>query len=140
MLHGQSENLLFTSYESKTYLSIGKLKTPDIKQETFSLDTHQAEGGSVLQLPFQRHSTSLHSPEPWRAVTRDLSPSDLPLNSSASHSLHWQEHHAESCAKKHPKASSLAKHMMRDQENIGQPQAGMQQDKNRKDTCFIKCR
>ncbi|XP_047006275.2 myosin phosphatase Rho-interacting protein isoform X5 [Ictalurus punctatus] len=118
---------------------IGKLKTPDIKQETFSLDTHQAEGGSVLQLPFQRHSTSLHSPEPWRAVTRDLSPSDLPLNSSASHSLHWQEHHAESCAKKHPKASSLAKHMMRDQENIGQPQAGMQQDKNCKDTCFIKC-
>ncbi|KAF4092632.1 hypothetical protein AMELA_G00023440 [Ameiurus melas] len=130
----------FTSQPDKcAKQGIGKLKIRDIKQEAFSLDTHQAEGASVLQWPFQRQSTSLHSPEPWRAVTRDLSPSDLPLDCSASHSLHWQEDHAESGAKKHPKALSLVKHMMRDHENIGQPQAVTQQDKNCKDTCFIKC-
>ncbi|XP_026997526.2 myosin phosphatase Rho-interacting protein-like isoform X2 [Tachysurus fulvidraco] len=110
----------------------------DIKKEIDNVVTHQAEGGSVLQLPFEHHSTSLHSPEPRKAVTGDLSPSDLPLNRSALHALCWQEDDTESCAKEHPKASSLAKHMTRDDENIEKLQMGSQQDKKGRDSCLIE--
>ncbi|XP_053095226.1 myosin phosphatase Rho-interacting protein isoform X2 [Pangasianodon hypophthalmus] len=133
---GQDVNVTTPDSDS---LGSGKLKTHDINQETFSVDTHQAEGGSSLQLSFHHHPTSVHSPEPWRTVTRDLSPSDLPLNSSASHSLHWQEDDAENCAKKHTMSSSLAKHMTQDQENTEELHAGTQEDKNGKDSCFITC-
>lgn len=110
----------FMSYTAYS-LSVGKWKTWDIEPDTFSVDTHQAEGGSVLQLPFQHHSMSLHSLEPWTAVTCDPCPSELPLNSIASHSQHWQEDDAESCVNKHHKALSLVKHMTPDQENAEEP-------------------
>ncbi|KAK2829290.1 hypothetical protein Q7C36_017280 [Tachysurus vachellii] len=111
----------------------------DIKQKIDNVVTHQAEGGSVLQLPFEHHSTSLHSPEPRKAVTGDLSPSDLPLSRSALHALCWQEDDTESCAKEHPRASSLAKHMTQDEENNTEKlQMGSQQDKKGRDSCLIE--
>lgn len=116
------------------------LKTQDIKQETFSVDAHQAEDGTILPLLFQHRSTPLHSPEPWRAVTRDLSLSDLPLHSTASNFLYRQEDDAKNCANEHPKAVSLAKHMTQEQENTEELQAGTQEDENSKDPCFIKGR
>ncbi|XP_058262002.1 nucleoprotein TPR-like isoform X2 [Hemibagrus wyckioides] len=113
---------------------IGNLKTLDIKQETHNVDTHQADIGSV-QLPFEHQLTPLHNPGARKAVTRDLSSSDLPLNRSASNSRCWQDDDddAESCAKKRPKASSLAKYMAQ-----GNLQFGTQQDKDGKDSCLIK--
>ncbi|KAI5619107.1 myosin phosphatase Rho-interacting protein isoform X3 [Silurus asotus] len=116
-----------------------KWKTLDIKQTTFNVDTHQTKDASLFQLPLQHQMTSLHSPDPWRAVTPDWSPSNLHLNSSASHSLHWQEDDAESNDEKHSKVLSLAKHITQVQGNTAELQAKTLQDECDKNSCFIKC-
>ncbi|KAF7698186.1 myosin phosphatase Rho-interacting protein-like [Silurus meridionalis] len=123
----------FTTVDADS-LSSGKWNTLDIKQTTSNVDTHQTKDASLFH-----HLTSLHSPDPWRAVTPDWSPSNLHLNSSASHSLHWQEDDAESNDERHSKVLSLAKHMTQDQGNTAKLQAKTLQDECDKVSCFIKC-